>query len=93
VFARFSDPALQARYNEDHQRREQEAKASFNSGDAATRNSARIGAPAESTPGKDRDARSFFETSEIKRRAAEEQARQREQERQKGMQQGGGRSR
>lgn len=72
VLQRFSDPALQARYQQQEQRREQETKSAFSSSDPATRSTARKGGAPDQAP--EFDLSSYFKISEIKKNAADEVA-------------------
>ena len=90
VLQRFNDPALQARYLERERRYDQEKKSSQPMAGTSSSAQARGNAPTEKA--QETDLRSYFRTSEIKKKAAEE-AEQRSNDLTKGPGRSGGRGR
>jgi hypothetical protein len=91
VLQRFNDPALQARYQQDQQQRDQDTKSSLYSADTATRSSA---ARASTSPDGSRDTglmADFVKTETKQKAAAEEAARAAEAAR--NLERSGGRGR
>lgn len=94
VLQRFGNPELEARYQQQEQRREQDAKSSssLQTPDTPARAAARGNAPAEKA--QETDLRAFFSTAAIKKRAEEaEAARANDPTYTQGQGRGGGRSR
>lgn len=90
VFQRFNDPALQARYQQDQQQRDQDTKSSLYSADTVTRSAAR----ANTSPDGSRDTglmADFVKTETKQKAAAEEAARAAEAAR--NLERSGGRGR
>lgn len=90
VVQRFSDPLLQARYLEQEQRRDQEKKSSLPIPGTSPSMAARGNVPVEKAH--ESDLMSHFKTSEIKKKAAEEEER-RSNDPTKGLGRSGGRGR
>jgi hypothetical protein len=90
VLQRFGDADLEARYQQDHQRREQRAKSSSARPETAASVIARSNNPAGA--GSDTDLMSAFSTAAIKKKAEEEKA-ARANDPSKGLGRGGGRGR
>jgi hypothetical protein len=74
VLGRFGDSDVEARYNEDQQRREQDTKSAYVSADSATKSAARGNSVSSAAEAKEPSLMDFYVTAQDRKNAEEERA-------------------